>query len=112
MTREDGLIRIINEINANSIPATPTYTPTPEHYMPIRNIIYYLELAYGIGFDEGRRQVSHRKPVAQLKNGKHIRIFPSVAEAAHALCVDKSTIIKSAKGLIKHSKHGYEWVYV
>jgi len=111
MTREDGLIRIINEINANSIPTTPEYTPTPEHYMPVRNIIYYLEMAYGIGFDEGRRQISHRKPIAQLKNGKHLRIFTSVTEAAHTVKVDKSTIIKAAKKHIQTCA-GYEWEYV
>jgi hypothetical protein len=111
MTREDGLIRIINEIHANSIPATPEYTPSLDHYMPIRNIIYYLEMAYGIGFDEGRQQGSHRKPIMQIKNGKHIRTFTSVSEAAHMHHVNKSAIVKAAK---KHTQTcaGFEWEYV
>lgn len=80
----------------------------------VKAITQHLAYAYGIGFDEGRKIMSHRVKVAQFKYGVKVREFDSIADAARAVKGDISTIqkvcAKSARGNKSHK--GYQWEYV
>jgi len=79
-----------------------------EHQIDI--ICDHLYLTFGAGFDEGRKQNSHAKPVVQSKNGKVIKTYNSVTEAAHALSVDKTSISKCVRGKTSNCK-GYKFTF-
>ena len=61
-------------------------------------VIYeHLKQMYAIGFDEGRKQTSHGKPVMQFKNNKFIQEFSDITSAAKSIKVHKSSICKAIK---------------
>ena len=63
------------------------------------NTIYeHLLLMYAVGFDTGRCQTAHEKPVVAYKNGVFIQKYDSVTAAAHALGVDKTSVSKNVRG--------------
>ena len=71
----------------------------------------YLAQVYAAGFDEGRRQGAHRKPVVKLTlGGNEIKIFDSVSIAAISVGVTKSSISKAALNKIK-SAGGFKWKF-
>jgi hypothetical protein len=78
----------------------------------IKEIRNYFERLYAMGFDEGARQGSHNKLVAQFDmGGKFIRTFESVTTAARSVKRNKSAVAKAAKGETEYSG-GYRWAYV
>jgi hypothetical protein len=70
----------------------------------------YVRYAFAVGFDEGRRNKIHRKPIVQLLNGNIIREYSSATDAARANGLSKVTVFKSTRGL-KIDKN-YEFRYV
>lgn len=62
-----------------------------------------------IDFDKVNEKL--RKPVMQCKNGKIIKIWISITEAAKNLNYDCSNITKACKGKYKQY-HGWEWKYL
>jgi len=75
-------------------------------------IRYYFSLMYGAGFDEGCKQGSHRKQVAQYTmEGKLIKVFGSITEAANSVHRDKSAIQRCVSGQSEYSG-GYKWKYI
>lgn len=71
----------------------------------------HLFCLYGVGFDEGRKQGSHAKPVEQYKDGRFIRRYDSEEAAARALHVDKTSISKNALGQTTNC-HGFTFRFV
>ena len=70
----------------------------------------HLDCLYSLGYVEGSKQSSHRKPVEQLKDGKFVKYFKSVTDAARANGVNKSTIQKAIKNN-SISKRGFTFRY-
>jgi len=108
MTQQEAIKRLLEDVKASSIQNTKSYTPTTEHYIPIHLLEYYLNMSYAIGYDEGRKQVSHRKKIIQIKDGVEIREWESEVIAANAFGVTKHMINKAVTGKIKHFR-GFEW---
>jgi len=72
---------------------------------------FYFSLMYGMGFDEGRLQRSHRKPVCRIdKTGKINRIFDSAVVAARVSGVPPSNIYDAVAGK-QHTAAGFYWRY-
>lgn len=72
----------------------------------------YLKRIFGLGFDEGTTQPSKRKPVLQsTRDGKPVKIHPSIKEAAHKTKLNVSTIYRALKGTFE-TAGGYKWKYV
>lgn len=84
-------------------------------YYPLltkENIRLYLEMAYGAGFDKGRRMNSHQKEVVCMDlSGKKLHIFSSAAEAGRQTKTDHSSIINCCKNKQK-TAGGYKWKYL
>jgi hypothetical protein len=75
-------------------------------------ITFYINMAYAIGYDEGRKQKTHQRKVAQYSmNGYFIKIFGSVTLAANSVGKDKSALSKAARGKLEHCG-GYKWKYI
>lgn len=75
-------------------------------------IRFYFGLIYAVGFDEGRKQYSHRKQVAKYTmEGKFVRIYPSITEAANAVRRNKTAVMKSAQGKTEHCG-GFKWKFI
>lgn len=71
-----------------------------------------LQRAYAAGYDEGRLQYRHRKPVGQYTlDGNLIKIYQSAQSAARAHDVSKHAISKAALGKTMTAA-GYRWKYV
>jgi hypothetical protein len=107
MTTEDMLSKMLTEIKARSILPTEGYTPTLDHYVPLRFMRHYLELAKAVGFDEGRKQNAHGKAVIQLQNGVAIKTWPSQWDAEKHFKLSKGAIGKAIDKPIKVK--GFEW---
>lgn len=107
MTNDEMTDKMLLEIRTKSILPIQDYIPTLDHYVPIRFVKYYLELAYGIGYDKGRKMHSNSKKVEQIKNGEVVKIWDSQADAARAMKCDLSDMNK----IIKQQKtyKGFEW---
>jgi len=74
----------------------------------LQNIIkHHLLLMYGTGFDEGRKQNSHGKPVIQKLHGMEVKIHSNITDAAKKMGVHKSTISKAI--INKRLCKGFEW---
>jgi hypothetical protein len=71
-------------------------------------VAIYMNWAFGIGYDVGRRQPSHAIKVAKMKDGKIIKIYDSIFDIARTYHVDKSTVSKAMK---IHNAYwrGYKW---
>lgn len=68
-------------------------------------------MIYTAGFDEGRKQVSHRKRVIQFNtNGDRIEVHESASSAANKIGLTKYSISKAALGKIA-TAGGYIWRY-
>lgn len=73
---------------------------------------FYFGMLLGIGYDEGCRQITHRKAVAQYDmEGKFIKIYGSATLAAKKVGRHKSSICKAARGDTPYSG-GFIWKYV
>jgi hypothetical protein len=70
----------------------------------------YVDMIYGAGFDEGRAQQAHRKPVLELKNGIVIKKWPSLVSAVRKLDVSKRAIEYAIEGKSK-SCNGSQWAW-
>lgn len=68
----------------------------------------YMDWMFGIGYDEGKRQNSHGKRVAQIKDGVVINKFNTFQEAANAMKVNKSAIGKAVRGEMR-TCGGFKW---
>jgi hypothetical protein len=108
MTREEALDRLLIEIRTKGIPATEDYTPTTDHYIPLRLLEYYLSLAIGIGYDSGRKQIAHGKPVIQMIDDVEIKVWESQWDAEQFYHLSKGTIGKSIKAGTTDKK-GFKW---
>jgi hypothetical protein len=108
MTQEEIINRILLEIQHKSILSTKDYTPTTDHYIPVRFFKYYMQLAYAAGYDQGRKLCCNQKQVEQIKDGKVIKIWSSQSEASRAVGADNKTINRAVKGKIKTCK-GFQW---
>jgi hypothetical protein len=104
MNQSEAVDKILNLIKDQ----TTAYIPTKTW----EEIKLHLGYAYAIGFDEGRGQNSHRKPILQIKDGKIIHTFDSVSDAARRMKVNKTSISKvaSENGRNKTCK-GFKWKY-
>ncbi len=71
----------------------------------------YFDYVYSIGFDDGRKRSGHGKPVAQMRDGKIIDIFPDAAEADRAMKKSKGTVTKCITSGGKTSS-GFQWMYI
>lgn len=71
----------------------------------------YFNYVYSIGAMDGKKRAGHGKPVAQIKNGEIINIFPDASEADRAMKKSKGTVTKCITSGGKTSS-GYEWMYV
>jgi hypothetical protein len=112
MNQQETLDRILFEARTRSIPATENYTPTSDHYVPLRLFYYYATLLYGIGYDEGKKIGNSIKPIVQKKNGEIIRIWPGgQAEAAKHFNVPRERIHKVLSGKRK-TCFGFEWEHL
>lgn len=70
----------------------------------------HLMMLYGIGFDEGRKQNAHGKPVGCFLNDILVEPFPDITTAANKMKVHKSTI---SKAVIRKTKCcSYYWKYI
>lgn len=66
------------------------------------SIATYFHMLYSIGFHQGKRQLSHAKPIYQLTvEGELVQKFDSMQEAALVLGVHKSNIGKCIRGKFK-----------
>jgi len=75
-------------------------------------IVFYISMAYSIGYDEGRKQGSHRRMVAQFDmHGNFIKNYGSLTVAARKVKRTKGAIQKCCAGLSEHCA-GYKWKYV
>lgn len=74
----------------------------------------YIELfdqVYAMGFDKGRKIMSHSKKVMQLdKYGNVIKEYDSVTDASRTTKIDKSNISKVCRG-ISNEAGGFHWRY-
>ena len=75
------------------------------------DILDFIFQAYAVGFDEGRLQGAHEKPVIQYDRWDYkLGDFDSATLAARAVGVTKGSISKAALGKTKTCK-GYKWRY-
>jgi hypothetical protein len=82
---------------------------TPKQEERIR---FYHTMIYTAGVDEGRKQYSHRKPIAQFTiDGKFIKVFGSIVEAANSIHRTKGAVQKAVAGKTEHSG-GFKWKYI
>lgn len=73
---------------------------------------HYLAYAYTIGHEDGYCQISHRKKVHQIKNGKIVETFLSIAQAAKSVNGDPGTISSIINGTPgRYSHKGFQWKY-
>lgn len=73
---------------------------------------FYFNMLLTIGYEEGIKQRTHYKAVAQYDmEGNFIKIFGSATLAAKRTGMHKSSICKAARGDIPYSG-GYKWQYV
>lgn len=97
MTKEDTLKRILAEL--------------PESLHSVINT--YFPIIWTAGFDEGRKQLTHRKRIVQKKNQKVVQMWNSINEAASAFSVTPTSI---SKVLHKDYGHktcaGFEWEFL
>jgi len=112
MSRDEALGRIITEIRTKGIQCTQNYIPTTDHYIPLRLLSYYLFLAYGVGFDEAKRQSEHgnKKKVKQMLHGECVKIWNSQTDAAYSLHMSVTTI-NNALNRKSMTKNGFTWEY-
>jgi hypothetical protein len=108
MTQEKLLEQLILEMRKRSILSTEDYTPTIDHYVPIRHLKYYLNIAYTIGHEHARMERQLGKKVAQIKNGKVIKIWRNGTVAAKAMGVTKGALNNTVRG-IKKTCAGFQW---
>jgi len=103
MTQEDSIKSIIEEM-------------TKQRPMSKDLVIFvesYIIMAWGVGFDEGRKQQSHRKPIVQKKNGKIVKPWESVNLAAKAVGVAPTSISQVLNKRYGHKTcAGFEWEYL
>jgi len=99
MTLENLKKEIRSEIEQQSFFLETAYTCN--QYIPMRVFEQYISLIYGVGFDEGRAQYSHRRPIVQKKDGKVIKVWPSFTSASNKLGIDSSAILQNIKGKTK-----------
>jgi len=111
MNKEETINRILLEIRTKSILPTPDYTPTIDHYVPIRFVQFYLELAFTAGYDKGRFEIGHGKKVRQLLNGKEIKVWDSASAAARGMKYSRNTVANAIKHNYK-TEHKYNWEYI
>lgn len=73
----------------------------------------YLYCAYAAGFDEGRMQAAHRRPVLQvdMATGRAIKRYDSALIAARKVGLTKHSISKAALGKTRHAG-GFYWEYI
>lgn len=75
-------------------------------------VFAYLCQAFAAGYDEGKLQKAHRRPVMKMNmNGDPICIYQSALVAARKTGLTKSAISKAALGKIAYSG-GFKWKYV
>lgn len=75
-------------------------------------VFTYLQQAYASGYDEGRLQTKHRRPVGRYSSdGKLIKTYPSISAAARAFGVDKTAISKAVNGRATKIA-GYNWKFI
>jgi hypothetical protein len=112
MTQDELIDRVLLEIRSKGILPTEDYTPSPDHYIPIRFFKYYLQLAYSIGFDEGsnERHARNRKSVIQYSNGKKIQSFESITKAAKSVKGDRANLTKQIGTKVMYK--GFTWEMV
>jgi len=72
-------------------------------------VLHHLNMAYGVGFNEGRKSAPTRR-VDQYLEGCYVRTFCSVEEAARALSVGKSAIIRAINK--EHALQGFRFSYI
>lgn len=108
MKQGEALDRIILEVRQRGVMCSQNYIPTTDHYIPLRLLSYYLNLAYGAGFDEGKKQNAHGKPVMQLKDGKEIKTWPSQWDAEQFYKLSKGALWKALSGK-KIKIKGFDW---
>lgn len=69
----------------------------------------HLERLFAIGFDRGRKQTAHGKPVTQIDyKGNIVRDYDDITSAAKTIGVDKSAISKAVLGKVS-KVGGYYW---
>ena len=82
---------------------------SPKEWLTLK---LYLDCMFGMGFDEGRKHLSHKVKVIQLKDGIKVEEFDSIADAARAVGVDIGSIghiLAGRKG--SHTCKGFGWKY-
>lgn len=78
---------------------------------PKQKIEEFLNYTYSIGFNHGRKQYSHGKRVAQIKDGIIIKIYESASDAGRAVNRTKHIISKAALGKLSGAAN-YDWKYL
>lgn len=75
-------------------------------------IAFYLFMAFGIGYDQGRMAHIQLRPVVQLTmEGKEIQIFESIKVASNKTGTFTRDIAKVANGKRKAAR-GYRWRFL
>lgn len=75
-------------------------------------IKFYFNILCSVGFDEGRKQSAHRKQVAQYTmDGKFLKLFASITEAANAVHRNKTAVMKAAQNKSEYCA-GFKWKYI
>jgi hypothetical protein len=105
MELDETIRRILSDISTNEDDIL-----TKQHYIPIRFFIYFLKLAYSIGFNEGLRSHTHHKSIIRIK-GEEIKPYKSIADAARDIKVNKSNIHRVLTNKRKTCK-GYKFEYI
>jgi hypothetical protein len=113
MNQKEALDRMLVEIRIHSITNSEDYTPTPDHYVPIRLLRYYMTLAYSIGFDARCEYVHNHnsKRIAKTKNGEIIKIYDSIEDAAKKMEVNHKSISIAANKPNRTCK-GFHWEFI
>jgi hypothetical protein len=103
MTQEESIKSIIEEMKKQR----------PMSKDLVIFVEYYLQLIWTSGFDEGRKQLSHRKPIVQKKDGQIIQPWESVNLAARAVGVAPTSISQVLNKKYGHKTcAGFEWEYL
>lgn len=89
---------------------TPDYDVENREFIVPPIVIKFIGYARGIGYDEGICQVTHRKPIKQMKDGRIIAIHDSVNDAARSVGVHPKAISKVVTGKRKNCMK-FQWVY-
>jgi len=108
MQQDELIDKILLEMRKRSILSTEDYTPTIDHYVPIRYLKYYLNIVYTIGHEHARMERHIGKKVAQIKDGKVIKTWRNGTVAAKAMGVTKGALNNTVRG-IKKTCAGFEW---